>query len=64
MVDGHEKELAKSDVFIASAQDGDLKTLLEARKTTLQRHADAAKELQKGNAQASATPSEPSKTSK
>lgn len=64
MVDGHEKELAKSDVFIASAQDADLKTLLETRKTSLQRHADAAKELQKGNAQASSTPTAPAKTSK
>lgn len=64
MVDGHEKELAKSDVFIASAQDSDLKTLLEARKTTLQRHADAAKQLQQGNAQASASPGAPAKTTK
>ena len=56
MVEGHDKELAKSDVFLASAQDADLKTTLEARKTSLQRHADAARELQKGNAQASATP--------
>jgi putative membrane protein len=59
MVEGHEKELAKSDVFISTAQDMDLKTALEARKTTLQRHADAAKELQKGNAQASTTPASP-----
>ena len=64
MVDGHEKELAKSDVFISTAQDADLKTALEARKTTLQRHADAAKELQKGNAQASTTPTPPAKTTK
>ena len=64
MVEGHEKELAKSDVFIASATDGDLKTLIEARKTSLTRHADAAKELQKGNAQASATPTPPAKTTK
>jgi putative membrane protein len=64
MVDGHEKELAKSDVYIASAQDGDLKTALEARKTTLTRHADAARELQKGNAQASTSPAAPSKTTK
>jgi putative membrane protein len=64
MVDGHEKELAKSDVFISTAQDTDLKTALEARKTLLQRHADAAKELQKGNAQASVAPTEPAKTSK
>ncbi|HEU0035123.1 MAG TPA: DUF4142 domain-containing protein [Kofleriaceae bacterium] len=59
MVDGHEKELAKSDPFIAQATDSDLKATLESRKTTLKRHADAARELQKGNAQASSatTPS-------
>jgi len=62
MVEGHDKELAKSDVFIATAQDMDLKTALEARKTSLQRHADAARELQKGNAQAAATPTPPAKT--
>jgi len=64
MVEGHEKELAKSDVFLATAQDLDLKTALEARKTSLQRHADAARELQKGNAQASASPTPPAKTTK
>jgi putative membrane protein len=53
MVDGHEKELAKSDPLIAQATDPELKTMLEGRKTSLQRHADLAKELQKGNAQAS-----------
>lgn len=55
-VEGHEKELAKTDVFLASATNEELKTLLEGRKTTLRRHADAAKELQAGNAQASAIP--------
>ena len=64
MVEGHEKELAKSDVFIASANDADLKTMIEARKTSLTRHADAAKELQKGNAQASTMPAPPVKTTK
>jgi putative membrane protein len=64
MVDGHEKELAKTDVFIASATDTDLKTMLEGRKTTLQRHADAAKELQQGEAQASATPPPAAKTAR
>ena len=59
VVEDHEKELAKSDVFIASAQDADLKTMIEANKTTLQRHHDAAKELQQGEAQASATPKAP-----
>jgi predicted outer membrane protein len=56
MVDGHDKELAKTDVYLASATNSDLKLMLEARKTTLTRHADAARELQRGNAQASAQP--------
>ncbi|MDQ3333675.1 MAG: DUF4142 domain-containing protein [Myxococcota bacterium] len=64
MVEGHESELAKSDVFIASAQDADLKTMIETRKTSLQRHADAAKELQRGTAQASGATPPPAKTSK
>jgi putative membrane protein len=64
MVEGHESELAKSDVFIASAQDAELKTLIETRKTSLQRHADTAKELQKGNAQASSAPTPPAKSAK
>jgi len=64
MVEGHEKELAKSDVFIASANDADLKMMLEGRKASLQKHADAARELQKGNAQASVGPSSSGKATK
>ena len=64
MVEGHEKELAKSDELINKATDPDLKTMLEARKSTLTRHADAAKELQKGNAQASAEPQPAPKSAK
>ncbi|MDQ3366004.1 MAG: DUF4142 domain-containing protein [Myxococcota bacterium] len=56
MVESHDKELARSDVAMSTATDTELKTMLEARKTTLQRHADAARDLQKGNAQASAMP--------
>jgi putative membrane protein len=52
MVDSHDKELAKSDQLISSSSDSELKTLIENRKATLQRHSDKAKELQKGNAQA------------
>lgn len=59
MVDGHEKELVKSDPAIMQAVDAELKTMLEARKTTLRRHAESAKELQKGNAQASADQTAP-----
>jgi putative membrane protein len=52
MVEGHDGELAKTPAFLAAASDPDLKTMLESRKTSLQRHSDAAKELQKGNTQA------------
>ena len=53
MVEGHDKELAKTPTLVSGATDADVKTLLENRKTTLQKHADTARELQKGNAQAS-----------
>lgn len=56
MVEGHEKELAMSDELIAKATDPDLETFLEARKSTLRRHAQTAKELQQSDAQASAMP--------
>ena len=59
MVEGHDKELAKSDPFIAATSHAELKTMLEARKSTLQRHSDAAKELQKGTAQATAPDATP-----
>lgn len=52
MIDSHQKELTLSDPLISQATDTDLKAMLESRKTTLQRHADAARELEKGNAQA------------
>jgi putative membrane protein len=64
MVEGHEKELAKSDELISKANDSDLKAMLESRKSMLTRHADAAKELQKGNAQASAEPQQTPKAPK
>lgn len=53
MVDGHDKELAGTAGHKEASQDDELDTLLDNRKTTLQRHSDNAKELQKGNAQAS-----------
>ena len=56
MVKGHDDELAKSDSLITMANDADLKTMLEDRKTILKRHADAAREIQRGNPQASAQP--------
>jgi len=53
MVEGHDGELARTDPAIAIAGDADVKAMLETRKATLTRHADTARELQKGNAQAS-----------
>lgn len=53
MVDGHDKELAGTAGHQEASQDDELDTILDNRKTTLQRHSDNAKELQKGNAQAS-----------
>jgi putative membrane protein len=47
MVKGHEEELAKTDPFIEQSQNSDLDMFLQNRKATLQRHADAAKELEK-----------------
>ncbi len=52
MVEGHDNELAGTAGHKEASQDDELDTLLENRKTTLQRHSDNAKELQKGNAQA------------
>ena len=52
MVEGHDKELAKNDTLLSSATDADVKALLEKRKTSLQKHADAARELQKAETQA------------
>lgn len=56
MISGHDGELGKSDTLISTATDADLKSMLEARKTTLKRHADSARDLQRGNPQASAKP--------
>lgn len=61
MVEGHGNELAWSDLAIALAQDAELETMLASRKATLQRQIDAARELQRGNAQASAAPTKPTK---
>jgi putative membrane protein len=52
MVEGHDKELAKNDTLLAAAADADVKALLDKRKMSLQKHADAARALQKGDAQA------------
>lgn len=46
MAAGHEEELAKSDPTISQVGDADVKQLLQKRKTTLQKHADHAKNAQ------------------
>ncbi|MBS1123642.1 MAG: hypothetical protein H6Q90_5870, partial [Deltaproteobacteria bacterium] len=56
MVDSHDKEIVRNDAAVATVSDSDLKTWLEARHTTLQRHVDAARELQKTSPQASTEP--------
>ncbi|HEU4726904.1 MAG TPA: DUF4142 domain-containing protein [Kofleriaceae bacterium] len=56
MVADHEKELAKIDTSIGTANDPDLQTLLRSVKPMLQRHADQARDLQKNNPQASNEP--------
>ena len=55
MVSGHDMELTKIDVEISSASDADFKNVLQSVKPMLQRHADQARDLQKGP-QASTTP--------
>jgi len=47
MVSGHDKELTRIDTSMTAANDADLKSLLQATKPVLQRHADAARDLQK-----------------
>jgi putative membrane protein len=53
MVEGHDKELAKIDTKMGEVQNAELADMLRATKPMLQAHADQARELQKGNAQAS-----------
>lgn len=52
MVEGHDKELAGNDTLLANTTDADVKAMLDKRKLSLQKHADGARALQKGNAQA------------
>jgi putative membrane protein len=53
MVSDHEKEITKVDAALLQCSDDELKTMLAGMKPTLQKHADQARDLQKGNAQAS-----------
>jgi putative membrane protein len=52
MVQGHEKVLAKVDTMASSAQNPELQTYLNDLKPALQKHADQARDLQKGEPQA------------
>lgn len=47
MIEGHDKTVGRLDAGIASAKDADLVTHLKETKPVVQRHADAARELQK-----------------
>jgi len=59
MVDDHDRELANIDTKMGQVQNSQLSDELKNLKSTLQHHADAARELQKSNAQASAGTSQP-----
>ncbi len=60
MVDGHEKELSKVDTMAAKCENIELADMIRGKKTTLQHHADAARELQKGSSPTASTVTAPS----
>jgi putative membrane protein len=47
MIEGHDKEVGRLDAAIASVKDADIVSHLKATKPVVQKHADAAKALQK-----------------
>ena len=47
MISDHDADIGKVDAAIASSKDADLVTFLKATRPVLQKHADAARELQK-----------------
>ena len=53
MADGHDKELAKIDDEVLRSSSDEMIKLLKDMKPVLQKHADQARDLMKGNAQAS-----------
>ena len=59
MATGHDKELTKIDVSIGATTDTELQAILKATKPVLQRHADAARDLQKSATQTSMAPTPP-----
>jgi putative membrane protein len=52
MVKSHEREIALTDPFVSQVDNTELDSMLENRKSTLQRHTERAKELMKGQPQA------------
>ena len=52
-VDAHEHELAKIDAEVSAVTNPELAQMIEGMKPTFQHHADEARDLQKGNNQAS-----------
>ncbi len=56
MITDHDKEVGRIEVDIVGAREPELAALLRTIKPMLQRHADAARELQKGQPTASANP--------
>jgi len=53
MADGHDKELAKIDGEVDQSSNEEMIKMLKDMKPVLQKHADQARDLMKGNAQAS-----------
>ncbi len=47
MIEGHDKEVGRLDAALASVKDADVVAHLKVTKPVVQRHADAARELQK-----------------
>lgn len=62
MASDHDKELAKIDTAIGTATDPDLQAWLKATKPVLQRHADQARDLQKGPQASASTTTTPAPT--
>ena len=53
MIADHDKEVSRVDAAMSTATDPELKTFLSSVRPTLQRHADQARELQRGMSEVS-----------
>lgn len=62
MASDHDKELTKIDTAIGTATDPDLQAWLKATKPVLQRHADQARDLQKGSSPSASSSTTPPAT--